>query len=435
MCTKPEAYEIQSVYENYSGDDIYIVGASKNFTDIDTLDLFRQMHNLTFPLSSSEELGSYYDQFNESFITIGNNNVLIKKLPFYTEQSVLEESIEQSIVSFEGLYIIDDIKNLLLSENTLELNLEDIFYTEEGIDVDYSFVSSSNPDAVDVIINNEEKTLSFTKNLSYGKSKIILAATLNSTGDEIYTQFTIHNTSSIIESFETADLSSFNWILSGTSPWEISDSQKFSGDYSLKTTGNEDSDISNLSLTINVPVDGDSISFAYLSNDMSESDYFEFTIDGVTNYAWYGYKPWEMLKYPISSGTHHLNWKYQKASFDSDPNYNGYIDAIVFPENTLKIDYELSIMNYELKQNYPNPFNPVTRINYTSASLSVNQSAEIVVHNSLGQQVWSSPIMHHALRVTGSILFDGSKFNSGIYYYSLVVDGKRLSTKSMVLIK
>ena len=98
-------------------------------------------------------------------------------------------------------------------------------------------------------------------------------------------------------------------------------------------------------------------------------------------------------------------------------------------------NYELPVKNYELKQNYPNPFNPTTKINYTSAPLSVSQSAEIVVYNSLGQQVWSSPITHHALRVTDFILFDGSKFNSGIYYYSLIVDGKRLSTKSMVLIK
>ena len=98
-------------------------------------------------------------------------------------------------------------------------------------------------------------------------------------------------------------------------------------------------------------------------------------------------------------------------------------------------NYELSIMNYELKQNFPNPFNPHTRINYTSAPLSVNQLVEIVVYNAKGQKVWSSPITDHALRVTGSILFDGSKFNSGIYYYSLVVDNKVIQTKSMILIK
>ena len=97
-------------------------------------------------------------------------------------------------------------------------------------------------------------------------------------------------------------------------------------------------------------------------------------------------------------------------------------------------NYELSIMNYELEQNYPNPFNPVTKIRYQLA-VNSEQLAKIVVHNAMGQQVWSSPITDHSSLVTGSILFDGSKFNSGIYYYSLVVDNKVIGTKSMVLIK
>ena len=109
---------------------------------------------------------------------------------------------------------------------------------------------------------------------------------------------------------------------------------------------------------------------------------------------------------------------------------------------TVVINDELSIMNYELKQNYPNPFNPMTRINYTSAPLSVNQSAEIVVYNALGQTVWSTIVWaknlspgSSAINNHGSIQFDGSKFNSGIYYYSLVIDGKKMDTKPMVLIK
>ncbi len=84
-----------------------------------------------------------------------------------------------------------------------------------------------------------------------------------------------------------------------------------------------------------------------------------------------------------------------------------------------------------LKQNYPNPFNPVTRINY-ELRITNYEKAEIVVHNSRGQKVWSSkPLSLN----TNHCLFDGSKFNSGIYYYSLVVDGKKIDTKSMVLIK
>jgi len=94
-------------------------------------------------------------------------------------------------------------------------------------------------------------------------------------------------------------------------------------------------------------------------------------------------------------------------------------------------NYELGITNYELKQNYPNPFNPVTKINY-ELRITNYELAEIEVHNSAGQKVWSSkPLSLN----TNHCLFDGSALNSGIYYYSLVVDGKKIDTKSMVLIK
>ena len=87
--------------------------------------------------------------------------------------------------------------------------------------------------------------------------------------------------------------------------------------------------------------------------------------------------------------------------------------------------------NHNLKQNYPNPFNPVTQINYELANIDY-KSASIVVYNAKGESVWSSkPLSLN----TNHCTFDGSKFNSGIYHYSLIVDGKKIAVKSMVLIK
>ena len=97
-------------------------------------------------------------------------------------------------------------------------------------------------------------------------------------------------------------------------------------------------------------------------------------------------------------------------------------------------NYELRITNYELKQNYPNPFNPLTRINY-ELRITKYKSAKIVIHNTIGQLVWSSPVTRYGSPVTDFVLFDGSKFNSGIYFYSLVVDNKQLSTRKMILLK
>ena len=126
--------------------------------------------------------------------------------------------------------------------------------------------------------------------------------------------------------------------------------------------------------------------------------------------------------------------------FDGSTYYSETINSEIYVGDYVGIDkdnYQLSIVNYQLKQNYPNPFNPTTKIRYAFISTPLNalKTAQIVVHNAIGQKIWFSPIADHGSLVTGSCTFDGSSFNSGIYYYSLVVDGKKMNTKAMLLIK
>ena len=110
---------------------------------------------------------------------------------------------------------------------------------------------------------------------------------------------------------------------------------------------------------------------------------------------------------------------------------NDNIDMGAYEYGAVNCNYELQITNYELRQNYPNPFNPITKISYGLAADS-EQLAEIVVYNAMGQEVWSS---NPSPLNPNSCLFDGSSFNSGIYFYSLVVNGIVKNTKSMILIK
>jgi hypothetical protein len=83
-----------------------------------------------------------------------------------------------------------------------------------------------------------------------------------------------------------------------------------------------------------------------------------------------------------------------------------------------------------LFQNYPNPFNPVTQIKF---ALAKTADVKLSVYNISGQLVsqLTSGVMnagHHAVD------FDGSRFNSGVYYYMLEVDGTNI-TKKMILTK
>ncbi len=114
-----------------------------------------------------------------------------------------------------------------------------------------------------------------------------------------------------------------------------------------------------------------------------------------------------------------------------DGTNSAVITAIVTDAGVSIDDDEFLANSVVLAQNYPNPFNPVTKINY-ELRITNYESAAIVVYNSAGQQVWSQNLLTD---LTGSVLFDGSRFNSGVYYYSILLDGKNVQTKSMVLIK
>jgi len=79
--------------------------------------------------------------------------------------------------------------------------------------------------------------------------------------------------------------------------------------------------------------------------------------------------------------------------------------------------------NYKLNQNYPNPFNPNTIINY-----------ELRITNVSGIEV---KVLVKERQNSGNytIQFDGSGLPSGIYFYSLFIDGERVDTKKMVLVR
>ncbi|MDA3838515.1 MAG: lectin like domain-containing protein [Candidatus Delongbacteria bacterium] len=97
------------------------------------------------------------------------------------------------------------------------------------------------------------------------------------------------------------------------------------------------------------------------------------------------------------------------------------------------IDQDInSIRTFELEQNYPNPFNPNTIINF---SVPENDSKlKLAVYNVNGQLVST---LFDGIKNSGrhSINFNASALNSGVYYYTLEVDGVKQSTKKMVMIK
>lgn len=88
------------------------------------------------------------------------------------------------------------------------------------------------------------------------------------------------------------------------------------------------------------------------------------------------------------------------------------------------------IDNYELHQNYPNPFNPSTSITY---SLENNGRAAMNIYNINGRLVDS---VFEGTKSAGQheVVWDASRFSSGIYIYTLHTEHNSYS-KKMLLIK
>src|SRR4030095_10226725 len=92
---------------------------------------------------------------------------------------------------------------------------------------------------------------------------------------------------------------------------------------------------------------------------------------------------------------------------------------------------------FSLSQNYPNPFNPVTKIKFSiplDSRFRGNDKVLLAVYDVLGQEIQN--LVNEELQ-PGSYEVEWNTLNypSGIYFYSLLVDGKFNETKKMVLLK
>lgn len=116
------------------------------------------------------------------------------------------------------------------------------------------------------------------------------------------------------------------------------------------------------------------------------------------------------------------------------------IDVQVDPDNWIlkHIDRVTGIVDgengnpqrFELAQNYPNPFNPTTTIAY---ALPQSVPVKITVYDATGRRIIT---LLEGVQQAGEhqIMFDASRYASGIYYYNLQAGSFR-KTRKMLLLK
>jgi hypothetical protein len=87
--------------------------------------------------------------------------------------------------------------------------------------------------------------------------------------------------------------------------------------------------------------------------------------------------------------------------------------------------------DFILKQNYPNPFNPRTVIPYSLKSAGY---VRIIAYDILGREV-QRLVDQKQSAGEYEVDFMGKFCSSGVYFYSMTVDGNVIGTRTMVLLK
>lgn len=114
-----------------------------------------------------------------------------------------------------------------------------------------------------------------------------------------------------------------------------------------------------------------------------------------------------------------LQYRLKQIDNDGSFDYSNVVEIELVPETIF------------ISQNYPNPFNPSTSIQFTLPS---DANVKLKVSNILGE---SASVLVDDFITAGNhkFEFDAAELPSGIYFYTLEVDGKLWETKKMMLLK
>ena len=133
-----------------------------------------------------------------------------------------------------------------------------------------------------------------------------------------------------LDEFEDIQLNStFSWNLGAPPSWSLDNSSSSSGNASLRSGGISDNEASSISMTLFT--ESATGSFAYKVDSESDYDFLMFSVDGAQVESWSGDTGWTNYSFPLSAGTHTLQWTYSKDQSVSTGQDAAWIDNLNLP--------------------------------------------------------------------------------------------------------
>lgn len=132
------------------------------------------------------------------------------------------------------------------------------------------------------------------------------------------------------DGFESGDFAGLGWTTGGNLPWVVQSTNTASGSFAARSGAIGASQSSSLFLTRNFRAGLGT--FALRVSSEPTWDVFAFYLDGVLQRQWSGEQDWTSFGFPLTAGTHTLEWRYSK-----DANNNAGLDAAFIDNVNLPI--------------------------------------------------------------------------------------------------
>lgn len=123
-------------------------------------------------------------------------------------------------------------------------------------------------------------------------------------------------------------------------------------------------------------------------------------------------------------GTSKITYVFYNAD---NPNDKATIQVTYVVATTTDIQPEVDLLSTTLSSSFPSPATDNARVTYAIASPYATASLE--VYNLIGNVVYATPLQS----ARGTVSLPTMGMNSGMYFYALVVDGKKMATKKLIV--